>query len=157
MGRLCVDDHLCIQLARTELREAYNAADADRILQLYSASVFDFSHSQPTFSRDEARAVLRAKLTALFAQYEVRCAPAAIQILVLGATAIDYGWFELALTPRVHGTTHRQRTRYVHVWKKEADGAWRIALTIDNPDHAPMLADLWIASLRSGVAAEVAG
>lgn len=144
-----LDDRYAIQLARTEIREGYETGDIDRILHVYASDAGDMSAGQPSFSGADARAVQRARLEQMFARFRVHSAPASIRILLFGDTAFDYGWQKLVFTPRTGGPAVTHRTRYMSLWKKEADGCWRIALWIDNRDEQPMLADAMIARIRS--------
>lgn len=133
-------DHiLAINLANTELREAYNSGDIERVLAVFAAGFTDFSAGQPSFYSHEARAVLKQRLTQLFRTYDARLAITVINYLVRGDTAIDYGWRELALMPKAGGETVITRTRYVSVWQRSAQGKWQIKIFIDNADLPPQL------------------
>jgi ketosteroid isomerase-like protein len=60
--------------------------------------------------------------------------PIIIEIKVMGDVALEYGWHELALTPKSGGEPLRSRTRYLDVWKKDRAGNWKLAMFIDNAD-----------------------
>src|SRR5256885_4299270 len=36
-------------------------------------------------------------------------------------------------------TLFRSRTRYLEIWQKGADGTWKIAIFLDNPDVPPQM------------------
>lgn len=143
------DDRYAIHLAKTGIREGYRAADPDRILTFYSDDFEDMSDGVPSLSGVEAKAVLRARLTSLFSKWEVQFAPVVVEIFLFGSSAVDYGWQELTLEPKGGGSKTVRRTRYVELWKKAADGRWRIALFIDNADQRPALAEQMIDALNS--------
>jgi len=48
--------------------------------------------------------------------------------------AFDRGWLEFTLTPKVGGEPVRKRHRYVDLWKKTANGDWKIAVHMTNTD-----------------------
>lgn len=143
-----MDDRYYIQLARTEMREGYAAADVERILAVYADDYADMSCGQPCFSGAEAKSVKRAQLEQTFARFSVYSAPASIAILVLGEWAIDYGWEELQLLVPSGDGPHRHRTRYMSLWKRECSGCWKIALWIDNADVSPLLATEMIVHIQ---------
>lgn len=148
--RFHLDDRYAINLAKTEIRLGYHSSDPERILAVYAEGVGDMSDGMPSFSGAEARSVLRARLAALFTRYTVRFVPIAIEILLFGDDAVDYGWHELTLTPRSDGPPVIRRSRYMELWKKGVDGQWRIALLIDNQDQQPVFADQMITAIQSG-------
>jgi ketosteroid isomerase-like protein len=137
------EDRYAINYAKAEIREGYNTADPERILAQYADRFSDLSHTMPSFGGLDAKAVLRARLTALFAAHRVQCVWLSIDILLLGDTAVDHGWRELHLETTV------QRTRYLQLWRKEASGAWRIVLFIDNRDIPSAFADQTINALHT--------
>ena len=142
-------DRYAINLAKAEIREGYSEADSERILAHYADRFSDLSHTMPSFGSTDAKSVLRARLTALFATHRAQCVWLTIDILILGDTAIDHGWRELHLTaPSIEPTI--QRTRYLQLWRKDPTGAWRIVLFIDNQDIPSAFADETIAALLAG-------
>ena len=130
-----------INLAKTEFREAYNTGDLERLLRVYADAFTDMSVGIPSFFGGEARQVLRSRLAKLFLNYRAKLVISIIDIQVLGATAYDYGWHDMTLTPKADGEPVRTRQRYFELWKKDAEGRWRIALYIDNMDLPPSMPD----------------
>ena len=53
-----------------------------------------------------------------------------------GEMAYEYGIYDFA-TEDKKGRIIDQRGKYVVVWKKQADGSWKVAADIDNRDAAP--------------------
>ncbi|MBV9086846.1 MAG: nuclear transport factor 2 family protein [Acidobacteriaceae bacterium] len=133
-----MDDIYAINLAKSEFREAYNTGDIDRLLAVYADRFTDMSVGVPSFYGGEARQVLRSRLSRLFAEYRAKLVVSIIDIQVLGATAYDYGWHEMSLTP-LGGEAIITRQRYFELWKKDAEARWRIALYIDNMDLPPAM------------------
>ena len=62
-----MNDAYSIRLAKTELRDGYNAGNVDRILSVFSDGLGDLSTGCASFWGPEAKAVLRHRLQRLFA------------------------------------------------------------------------------------------
>ena len=129
-----MDDVYAINVAKSNYREGFNTADAERILSVFAPEFTDMSDSRPTRYRADAATKLRRSLAELFAEYEAKLTVIIIDISVFGSNAFDYGWHELTLTPRNGGEPVYRRTRYCELWSKQANGDWRISRFMDNPD-----------------------
>jgi ketosteroid isomerase-like protein len=130
-----MNDIYKINVAKTELREAYEAADVDKLMEVFSSAGFtDMSEGGPSKYGAEARSRFRQTASKLLAEYSVKLSPIIIKIVVLGDTAYDYGWHEFTLTPRRGGEPTRKRQRYFEVWHKDPDGSWKISLHMNNAD-----------------------
>jgi ketosteroid isomerase-like protein len=134
-----IDDAYSIRLAKTELREAYNKGDVSRVLDIFGDGFSDMSAGLASFYGSEARAVLKHRLTKLFARYRAQLAVTIISIRVHGPLAFDWGWHRLTLTPKKGGRPRTTRTRYLEIWQKGADGRWGIAIFFDNADVPPQM------------------
>src|SRR5437660_12407963 len=111
-----MDDVLAIRLAKTELREGYEAGDVDRVLSVFADQYNDMSVGRPSFYGAEAKAVFRHRVTKLFARYRVKLGVTIISFPVEGALATDWGWHKLTLAARKHGTSHPLCTRSQQSW-----------------------------------------
>ena len=130
-----MDDTYRINLAKTELREAYEAADVDRLLAVFSSLGFtDMSEGGPTKYGTEAVSEFHNEASKLVAQYKVTMTPIINRIVILGDVAYDYGWHEFTLMPKNGGQPVRKRQRYFELWKKDSAGNWRISFHINNED-----------------------
>ena len=130
-----MDDVYKINVAKTELREAYETANVDRLVSMFSPNGFtDMSECGPSKYGREAISTLRAKAGALFAEYFVKMTPIIIDIVVRGDSAYDYGWHEFTLTPKSGGDSIQKRQRYFELWNKDEAGNWTISLFINNAD-----------------------
>jgi ketosteroid isomerase-like protein len=78
-------------------------------------------------------------LEKLFREYAVEFAPIVIDIKVAGELAVEHGWHQMKLFPKVGGEEELRRTRYVEVWRRDPQLGWRIVLFIDNRDQEPEL------------------
>jgi ketosteroid isomerase-like protein len=128
------DDVYAIHVAKTELREAYNTGDVDRLIAILDDGLIDYSDGRRSQFGPEAKIVLREHLQELLARYNARLAPIVIEVQVFGDIALEYGWHELTLTPKGGGEPIYSRTRYVDLWRKNKDGSWKLALFMDNAD-----------------------
>jgi len=130
-----MDDTYGINLAKTELREAYGAADVDRLIAVFNSAGFtDMSEGRPTKYGTEAISSFRTEASKLVADYDVTLTPIVNRIIVLGNVAYDYGWHEFTLRPKSGGEPVRKRQRYFELWNKDASGDWKISLHINNAD-----------------------
>jgi ketosteroid isomerase-like protein len=130
-----MDDTYGINLAKTELREAYEAADLDRLMAVFGSAGFtDMSEGGPTKYGTEAISSFRKEASKLVADYNVTLTPIINKIVVLGKVAYDYGWHEFTLRPKNGGEPVRKRQRYFELWNQDAAGNWKISLHINNAD-----------------------
>jgi ketosteroid isomerase-like protein len=130
-----MDDMYRINLAKTELREAYEAADVDRIMAVFSSVGFtDMSEGKATKYGTEAISRFRNEASKLVTDNTVSLTPIINRIVVLGDVAYDYGWHEFTLRPKNGGEPLRKRERYFELWNKDATGNWKISFHINNED-----------------------
>lgn len=57
-----------------------------------------------------------------------------VEVARSGDLAYEYGTYSFA-TKDKKGKTTEEKGKYVVVWKKQADGSWKAAVDIDNPDQ----------------------
>jgi hypothetical protein len=77
----------------------------------------------------------------LFHSCQVRLVVTIIDIEIHGDTAIEYGWHEWTLTAKPSGKKNIIRERDINIWRRQADGGWKLSLYINSADHAPEMAD----------------
>jgi uncharacterized protein (TIGR02246 family) len=129
-----MDDRYAINVLKTEIREAYNTGNPERLLALLDNDFIHFSDTRKSGYGESGRQALRQYLTELFARYNARLVPIVIEIKLLGDVAVEYGWHELTLTPKDGGDAVEMRTRYLDVWRKDNTGNWKLAMFMDNAD-----------------------
>jgi ketosteroid isomerase-like protein len=130
-----MDDTYRINVAKTELREAYQAADVDRLMAVFGPFGFtDMSEGGSTKYGTEAISSFRNEATQLLGKYNVTLTLIINRIVVLGDVAYDYGWHEFTLRPKKGGEPVRKRQRYFELWNKDGAGNWKISLHINNAD-----------------------
>jgi ketosteroid isomerase-like protein len=59
-----------------------------------------------------------------------------VEVARSGDLAYEYGTYDFA-TKDKKGEITDEKGKYVVVWKKQADGSWKVAADIDNLDAAP--------------------
>lgn len=150
-----MDDVHRINMAKTELREAYNTGDVNRLLAVFAPQGFtDMSQGRPSKYGEEAKLNSRLQVSELFEEYQVKFTPIVIKVVVLGDTAYDYGWHEFVLTPKNGGEPIRKRQRYFELWNRTESGEWKISLHINNGDVREELGGYtsrWFMSEEHGV------
>ena len=130
-----MDDVYKINVAKTEFREAYETADVDRLVSVFSPNGYtDMSEGVPSKYGPEAIATLLERAACLFEKYSIKITAIINRIAVTGDTAYDYGWHEFTLIPKNGGDAIRKRQRYFEVWNKDGAGNWTISLFINNAD-----------------------
>jgi ketosteroid isomerase-like protein len=137
--RKTMDDAFAIRLAKTELRDAYNKGDENRVSAVFADAYSDMSSGLASFCGTEAKAVLKHRLKKLFTRYRAQLAVTIISIRIQGPLAFDWGWHKLTLTPKKGSRSITTRTRYLEIWQKDADGRWKIAIFFDNVDTPPQM------------------
>jgi ketosteroid isomerase-like protein len=132
-----MNDEEAISIAKTELREAYNTGDVERLLSVFADSFTNMSDGEASFYGDEGKAAMRCRVTELFREYAAKMEVIIIAVVILGNTAYDWGWHKLTLVPKSGGEPVIKRFRYCEIWQKNETGKWQIRIFIDNKDHAP--------------------
>ena len=124
-----------INVAKTEMREAYATADVDRLVRTFDPNGFtDMSTGEPSNYGAAAIEALRERASELFKDYSVKMSIMIIDIVVSGDWAHDYGWHEFTLTPKRAGVPTRRRERYLETWTRKPSGDWKVSLFITNSD-----------------------
>jgi len=129
-----MDDLYAINVAKTEIREAYNTGDVEKLLAVLDNSLVEYSDGRRSGYGEAGKRALRSYLQDLFTNYNARLVPIIMEIKVTGEVAVEYGWHELTLTPKSGGEPTMARTRYIDFWKKDKAGNWKLAMFIDNAD-----------------------
>ena len=133
-----MSDEYAISAAKTEYREAYNAADLDRLLSVFGPEFTDCSDGEPSFYGEEAVIALRIRAEELFRTFDLQLQVTIIEIVVKGDFAYDWGWHTVHLTNKNSGETNKTKYRYFETWKKE-NGEWKIDYIITNKELPPRM------------------
>lgn len=134
-----MDNKYLINVARSEYREAYNTADIDRLLAVYSDNLVDMTDGEPSFYGPEAKQSLRLRMEESFAASTAHITVICSDYAVFGNFAFEWGWEKLMLTPKRGGAATQTERRYCTAWSREPDGNWRISFQMNNADHPSVL------------------
>ena len=114
--------------------QAYHAGDVDRLMAVYTDDFIDMSDGEATLSGVHARTETTARLNDTFAKYTGRLTVQVEEIEVAGDRAFDRGSLRLELQPRGPGEPIVVERRFLEIWRREADGEWRVARAMDNSE-----------------------
>jgi ketosteroid isomerase-like protein len=129
-----VDDRLLINEAKTEFRECFNLSDPSRLLAIADPELTSFPEGQPTEFGAYGLNALKTRLDNLFLRFKVELAVIVIEIRIHGDVAYDYGWHVLTLTAKEGGQPIRRKDRYVDIWRRNAEGKWKLCMYMENLD-----------------------
>ena len=109
--------------------EAFNAADVETLVSLYTNDVIVMPPGEASFQgRDRVRAWMRT----FFARHTARQTLVNDEVMVAGEWAWMRGHFTTELTPRSGGPTRTESGKHLVIWRRESDGQWRAARDIWN-------------------------
>ena len=119
----------------TALSEAKAANDVERVFSYYAA---DASIFPPNATNVTGKEAIRPFLSQLFTipGFALSWQPKKAEV----SRAVDLGYtlgtYELTMNDP-EGNPVSDRGKYVTVWKKQADGTWKVVATIWNSDQPP--------------------
>ena len=117
-------DEATIRTADADFAKAAAAKDLDKCMSLYADdAVFLSSGSPAVIGKDNIRTAIQRMLAA---PMQLNINVASVDVARSGDLAMDRGTVEAAVTDK-KGKTTTQTSEYVLVWKKQADGSWKIA------------------------------
>lgn len=117
-------DEAAIRAADADFVKAAAAKDLDKCMSLYADDAVFLSSSSPAMvGKDNIRPVIQRMLAA---PMQLTVNTASVDVARSGDLAMDRGTVEAAVTDK-KGKTTTQTSEYVLVWKKGADGVWKIA------------------------------
>ena len=115
-----------------EFVRAYNAGDVDGLLSVYTADIVDMSDGEPTLIGERAHRDTAARLRDTFAKYNGHLTVQVEESEMMGDWAFDRGTLRVELRPRTAGEPVIVERRFLEIWRREADGRWRVARAMDN-------------------------
>ena len=124
-----MDDSCEIAARRHLFVEAYNGGDIDVMSEVVTTDTVGAPpRRRPFVGVSASQAFWRESLAA--AQHVFRISPQEAQ--VVGDTAIDsFGW-SIDVTPKSGGPTVHDEGECIWIWRRDVDGAWRVAQSIWN-------------------------
>jgi len=144
-----MDDLYAINVAKSEFRECFNRGDTSRMLAIADPDLVNFSDGQPSEFGKNGLDALKTRLANLFERFTAKLAVIVIEIRLQGDVAYDYGWHELTLAPKDGGQPIHRKDRYVDIWRRNKDGAWKLWMYMDNADVADPFRPEQVASAKT--------
>jgi uncharacterized protein (TIGR02246 family) len=127
-----------LQAASQAYHDGIAAKDADALMRYYAADAVAYPPEQPTLNgADAIRGLADALIAdpAFAATWDVR------PVEVAGSGDVGYSTAMGSLTyTGPDGTPVTEQMRDVHVWRREADGSWKITIDVWNSPAAPTAA-----------------
>lgn len=117
-------DEATIRSADADWANAAAAKDLDKCMSYYEDDAVLFSPGSPAvLGKDDIRNVIQRMLSA---PMQLNINVASVDVARSGDLAMDRGTVQAAVADK-KGKTTTQTSEYVLVWKKQADGSWKIA------------------------------
>lgn len=132
-----MDDLYAINSAKTEVREAFNTGDPERLIALLDPAFVYMPDGVRSAIGSDAADAIRAQFRELTASYNVQLLPIVIEIRIQDNVAYDYGWHVWKKTPRDGSGQLTLKDRYADIWRKNEKGEWKLWMYMTNSD-APM-------------------
>jgi ketosteroid isomerase-like protein len=112
--------------------EAVNAGDVEAEVNRFTP---DGIYMWPGAPAIEGHAALRKWFEERFARFEVEFESESLELEIIGEWAFERGRSVARIRPRTGGPVRTVRGKYLNILRRQADGTWRIARRIRNPDH----------------------
>ncbi len=125
-------DKQAIETAINDFIIAYNAGDVPRLMQVYSDNYVEMSEGDPTMSGVEGKRKTAERIGGVLAQHRGYLEVFTEEIEMAGDLAYDRGTLCVTLTHKTTGKVFSFERRFLEVWRKESDGAWRVIRVMDN-------------------------
>jgi uncharacterized protein (TIGR02246 family) len=128
-------DEQAIRAADAEQLKAVQAKDVDRVVSIYADDASVFPMSQPIAGNKEAIRKYWANILAI-PRININWQITKIEVSHAGDLAYVQGTFKSSFDdPK--GTPVTEIGKWVMVWKKQRDGAWKAVAEISNADAQP--------------------
>jgi uncharacterized protein (TIGR02246 family) len=125
------DDLTKINAVRDGFAAAFNAGDAAKVVDLYTADAVAMpSHHATVTGRDALLAYNRD----FFNQMSAKVTITPVETTVSGNLGYDRGTYTMTVTPKSGGAPMNDQGKYVVVLQKQSDGSWKVTRDIDNSD-----------------------
>ena len=122
-----------VRAARAAWDEAYSAGDLDRLMELYTEDAVSMA---PGFPASVGREAIEADLGGFLAEHDTQHDTDIQDIVVEGDLALERAAYTDEITPR-GGEAFTEHGKHIVVYRRGADGAWRVLWEIWNTNEAP--------------------
>jgi uncharacterized protein (TIGR02246 family) len=125
-------DEAAIRAAVVAWSQASEAKDVDKVVAFYTDDAIQMPDRGAIIQGKEN---IRKGWAGMLAEPGpgLTFATTAVVVARSGDIAYEYGTFDFA-TKDKKGRIHDEKGKYLTAWKKQADGTWKVAVDIDNPD-----------------------
>jgi uncharacterized protein (TIGR02246 family) len=128
-------DEATIRAASSDWSKASQAKDVEKAVAVYAPDAMQFPDNGPLVKgKDNIRAGWQKMLA--MPGPGLSFATIGVEVARSGDLAYEYGTYDFA-TQNKQGKVADEKGKYLTVWKKQPDGAWKVVADIDNPDAAP--------------------
>ncbi|HEX5650162.1 MAG TPA: SgcJ/EcaC family oxidoreductase [Steroidobacteraceae bacterium] len=111
--------------------EAYAAGDADRLADRYDAEAVSMPPGLPALV---SRAAIAADFKTFFAAHSATHRTYEAVREIAGGLAVERARYEATITPRTGGEALRETGKHIVVYRRQADGSWKVLWEIWNQD-----------------------
>jgi uncharacterized protein (TIGR02246 family) len=128
-------DEAAIRAAVIEWSKAAQAKDVNKAVSFYADDAMQFVDKGPLVTGKEN---IRTGWEQMLARPGpgLTFATTGVEVARSGDMAYEYGIYDFA-TEDKKGKIIDEKGKYLVVWKKQAEGSWKVAADIDNRDAAP--------------------
>jgi uncharacterized protein (TIGR02246 family) len=126
------DDKAAIEQLRADYVEAYNAADVDALVDLFTADAVNMAPNEPSTG---GAAGLRNMFETQFEQVTAEVSVNIGETQIAGDWAYSRGSYKLTVTPKEEGEPVEDNGKWLNILQRQADGAWKIHRNIWNSNN----------------------
>lgn len=125
-----------IEAANAGFLDAFKRADTAAMVRNYAPDAIMMMPNQPMArGRDE----IQQNLNAFVSEVSFKGGSVVTtDVMVSGDLAVETGTFQWTLQPKT-GAEIKDTGKYLTVWKRQADGSWKIVRDINNSDLPPKM------------------
>src|SRR5688572_4757278 len=114
---------------RSQYLTAFNAGDAAAVAALYADDATSMPDHHPAI---DGKAAIQDYLQGMFAQHTASITITPSDTEITGDIAHEHGTFSMTVTPKAGGSAMTENGKYLVVFKRQADGSWKIHHDVDN-------------------------
>ncbi|HEY5547810.1 MAG TPA: DUF4440 domain-containing protein [Gemmatimonadaceae bacterium] len=130
-----VADKAAVDAVRNREMSALNSGVADSLVTVYADDILMMPPNEAAVS---GGAALRTWIDTTFSQVTMTGRYTSSSVEVSGDLAVDHYTAELTVTPKAAGATPMTETiKGLHVYRRQADGSWKITQDLWNSDAPP--------------------
>jgi uncharacterized protein (TIGR02246 family) len=120
---------------RSKFQAAYNAVDAATLAQLYTDDAISLPDHHASV---QGKSAIQQYYQDLFKEYGATITITPADTEIVGDLAHEHGTFSITVTPKAGGDAVMDDGKYVVIFKRGADGVWKIHHDIDNSNRMPV-------------------